>query len=166
MKAKTHLWSSLAVGAALGFATRSPAAIGGALIGGFAIDADHLIDQLWSIAVAAQVKARSVNASDAEKTGPGNSSRVTTWLRQLFRRRPLLRLPLIFHSYELLLIAGGLLAFDRTPFIAGLVIGYALHLSLDLTRHHHEFRSPLFYLLSYRMARGFRRELLIKPEYL
>jgi len=54
----------------------------------------------------------------------------------------------------------------RTPFTTGLVAGYLLHIALDLIRHHHEFRSPLFYLISYRLARGFRRERLIKPEYL
>ena len=53
-----------------------------------------------------------------------------------------------------------------TPFLIGLLIGYVLHLALDMMRHHHEFRSPLFYLLTYRLTRRFRRDQLIKPEYL
>jgi hypothetical protein len=54
----------------------------------------------------------------------------------------------------------------RTPFLIGLLSGYLLHLSLDMIRHHREFRSPLFYLLSYRMAQRFQRDRLIKTEYL
>jgi len=53
----------------------------------------------------------------------------------------------------------------RTPFVIGLLSGYALHIALDLSRHHHEFRSPLFYLLLYRLTHRFRRDELIKPEY-
>jgi len=47
-----------------------------------------------------------------------------------------------------------------------LMSGYVLHLSLDLLRHHHEFRSPFFYLMSYRLSQGFRRDRLIKADYL
>ena len=91
------------------------------------------------------------------------------WLdsaRDWFRLRKLVRLPLIFHSYELLTVAIVAAVILRTPAILGLVTGYALHLTLDLIRHHHEFLSPAFYLLSYRLTVGFRRDRLIKPEYL
>ncbi len=54
----------------------------------------------------------------------------------------------------------------RTPFLIGLLPGYLLHISLDLIRHHHEFSSPLFYLFSYRLGQRFRRDQLIKSEYL
>jgi hypothetical protein len=54
----------------------------------------------------------------------------------------------------------------RTPFLIGLLSGYVLHLSLDMLRHHYEFRSPFFYLLSYRLFHGFRRDQLIKTDYL
>jgi hypothetical protein len=82
------------------------------------------------------------------------------------RPRKLLRLPLVFHSYELLALITILTLCFRTPFLIGLLSGYLLHISLDLMRHHHEFRSPFFYMLSYRLMRGFRRDQLIKPEHL
>jgi hypothetical protein len=84
----------------------------------------------------------------------------------ILRPRKLVRLPLVFHSYELLVVIGCLTVALRTPFLIGILVGYVLHLVLDLMRHHHEFRSPLFYLLSYRLKQRFRRDQLIKPEYL
>ena len=155
MKAKHHFFSSLAAGGALYYVTGSGTALAGSMLGGFFIDGDHFIDQLWSIyrhapyleGAAVVDKSHSIAA-------------------RYLRRRKLVRLPLIFHSYELLAALVILAANLRTHFMIGLVAGYALHLSLDLLRHHHEFRSPLFYLLVYRMAQGFRRERLIKPEFL
>ena len=155
MKAKHHFWSSLAAGGALYWATGSSAALGGAMLGGFAIDADHVLDQWWSIRKGADV------ASPESGGWPAQSL-----YARYFRRRKLLRLPLLFHSYELLAVLILLTSSLHTPFFIGLLSGYVLHLSLDVIRHHHEFASPLFYSLSYRMARGFRRDLLIKPEYL
>ncbi|HWO02912.1 MAG TPA: hypothetical protein VNS63_26960, partial [Blastocatellia bacterium] len=87
-------------------------------------------------------------------------------VRRYLQRRKLVRLPLIFHSYELLVVLIAWTANTGTPFLVGLLSGYVLHLALDLIRHHREFVSPLFYSLSYRLAHGFRRERLIKPEYL
>ena len=84
----------------------------------------------------------------------------------LLRPRKLVRLPIIFHSYELLALIAVATFVLRTPFLIGLLTGYVLHLTLDLVRHHHEFRSPLFYLLTYRLRWGFRRDQLIKSEYL
>jgi xanthine/uracil permease len=78
----------------------------------------------------------------------------------------LIRMPLIFHSYELLAAAILVAAMVRTALLLGIVAGYALHIALDMIRHQHEFRSPLFYLLLYRLRFGFRRDRLIKPEYL
>jgi len=83
-----------------------------------------------------------------------------------FRKRKLIRLPLIFHSLELLTAAVLLATIIRTPLLVGLVTGYALHITLDFIRHRHEFRSQFFYLLLYRLRVGFRRDRLIKPEYL
>jgi len=155
MKAKHHFWSSLAAGGVLYWATGSAAAFGGAMLGGFAIDADHVLDQLWSIRRgAAPLGSASVNR-------PRQSL-----YDRYFRRRKLVRLPLLFHSYELLAVLIGLTATLRTPLLIGLLSGYVLHLSMDVARHHHEFLSPFFYSLSYRMVRGFQRDRLIRPEYL
>ena len=88
------------------------------------------------------------------------------FVERYFFRRKLLRLPLIFHSYELLCVLAAATLLLRTPFLIGLLAGYVLHLSLDLARHYYEFQSPFFYLITYRLSRGFRRERLIKPEYL
>src|SRR6185503_15595956 len=98
MKAKHHFWSSLAAGGALYWATGSSAALAGSLLGGFFIDSDHIFDQLWSIRKGAPLTKNraSIEFSDDKKWG------VRWWADSYFRRRKLLRLPLIFHSFELL----------------------------------------------------------------
>ena len=161
MKAKHHFWSSLAAGGALYWATGSGAALAGAMVGGFLIDSDHVIDQLWSIRHGAPLRGeqRARNGNTATRGARG-------WLINRLRPRKLLRLPLIFHSYELLSVLAIATAYLRTPFLIGLLSGYVLHLSLDMLRHHHEFNSPFFYLISYRLFHRFRRDQLIKPDYL
>jgi hypothetical protein len=158
MKAKHHFWSSLVMGSALYWATGSSVAFAGSMLGGFFIDSDHIIDQLWSISKGAPLVGKSASNK------PGNSA--PGWVARLFARRKLVRLPLVFHSFELLAALIILTAYLRTPFLIGLASGYALHISLDLVRHYHEFRSPFFYLLLYRSSQGFRRDRLVKPEYL
>ncbi len=161
MKTKHHFWSSLVTGGALYWATGSPSALAGAMAGGFLIDADHIFDQMWSISHGAPY----LEAAKGESLNSGPESARGLMARYV-RRRKLVRLPLIFHSYELLILTSILAVFIHSPFLVGVAVGYILHLSLDLIRHHHEFRSPLFYLVSYRLAHGFRRDKLIKPEYL
>ncbi|PYT09638.1 MAG: hypothetical protein DMF60_02165 [Acidobacteria bacterium] len=161
MKPKHHFWSSLAAGGALYWATGSSASLAGAMIGGFLIDSDHIIDQLWSIRHGAPLRRPVEDRPGRVKTAGMRASLVDR-----LRPRKLLRLPLIFHSYELLAAVAILTLNLSTPFLFGLLSGYVLHLSLDMMRHQHEFRSPLFYLLSYRLSNGFRRDRLIKPEYL
>jgi hypothetical protein len=159
MKAKHHFWSSLAAGGALYWATGSATALAGSMVGGFLIDSDHVIDQLWSIRHKAPFR-KQPSTDDLRTRTRGN------WLANILRPRRLVRLPLVFHSYELLSMLILLTVVLRTPFLIGLLTGYILHLALDMIRHHHEFRSPLFYLLSYRLRHRFRRDELIKPEYL
>ena len=161
MKAKHHFWSSLAAGGALYWATGAGEALVGTMIGGFLIDADHILDQLWSIHRSAPYNRKP--ADDVKAGEPGGAR---AWIRRYVRRRKLLRLPLVFHSLELLIALSVITAISPAPFMIGLITGQALHLSLDFYRHYREFRSPLFYLLSYRMVHGFRRDRLIKPEYL
>jgi hypothetical protein len=161
MKAKHHFWSSLAAGGALYFATGSGAALAGAMAGGFLIDSDHVIDQLWSIRHGAPFR-RKEREGDCSVATPG----LRAWMMHQLRPRKLLRLPLIFHSYELLAAIAIMTVYLRRPFLIGLLSGYVLHLSLDMLRHHHEFRSPFFYLISYRLFHGFRRDQLIKADYL
>jgi hypothetical protein len=163
MKAKHHFWTSLAAGGALYWATGSGTALAGSMIGGFVIDADHIVDQLWSIRHGAPFRREPADHGTGRNSTAGG---IRAWLVKRLRPRKLLRLPLIFHSYELLALITVLTLNSRTPFLIGLLSGYVLHLGLDMNRHHHEFRSPLFYLLSYRLAQGFRRDQLIKPEYL
>lgn len=159
MKAKHHFFSSLALGGALYYFTGDAASLAGAMTGGFLIDADHAIDQLWAIARRAPLM-KKIKEGDIEKRG------LRAWSTRYIRRRKLVRLPLVFHSYELLIALSIMAIITRGPFLTGLVVGYALHLALDIIRHHHEFRSPLFYLLLYRLVHRFRRERLIKSEYL
>jgi hypothetical protein len=161
MKPRHHFWSSLAAGGVLYWATGSSASLAGAMLGGYLIDADHIIDQLWSIRHGAPLR-RPVK----HRSGTLKAAGMRAWLADRVRPRKLLRLPLIFHSYELLAVVALLTLGLSTPFLLGLLTGYVLHLSLDMLRHHHEFRSPLFYLLTYRLSRRFRRDQLIKPEYL
>ena len=160
MKAKHHFWSSLVTGGALYWATGSVAALTGSMIGGFLIDSDHLIDQIWSIRYGAPLRRPPSEHIDQR---PGNP---VSWAMNFLRPRKLLRLPLVFHSYELLALISIITIVLRTPFLIGLLTGYVLHLALDMMRHHHEFTSPFFYLISYRLWRGFRRDVLIKREYL
>jgi hypothetical protein len=159
MKAKHHFWSSLAAGGALYFFSGNVSSLAGAMIGGFLIDSDHAIDQLWAIARRAPLM-KKVKEDGSKGRG------LRSWWTRYIRRRKLVRLPLIFHSYELLAALLITAVIIRAPFLTGFVAGYALHLALDIIRHHHEFRSPLFYLLLYRLAHGFRREELIKRDYL
>jgi hypothetical protein len=161
MKAKHHFWSSLAAGGALYWVTGSGAALAGTMVGGFLIDFDHIVDQLWSIRHGAPFR-KQLNSDDVVRAAGSGRDRLANRLRP----RKLLRLPLIFHSYELLAAIAVATFYLRTPFMIGLSSGYVLHLSLDLIRHHHEFRSPFFYLISYRFSKGFRRDRLIKPNYL
>jgi len=159
MKAKHHFWSSLAVGGALYWSSGSASSLAGAMIGGFLIDSDHLIDQMWAVHLGApHMRGKAEGARTGITARP--------WFERYVKRRKLLRMPLIFHSYELLVALTAIAVSVRSPFLIGLGAGYALHLALDLGRHHHEFRSPLFYLLIYRMALGFERKKLIKPDYL
>ena len=160
MKPKHHFWSSVVTGGALYWATGSVSAFAGAMIGGFLIDSDHIIDQMWSIRCGAPFRRPQ---RDGIESRPGSKM---SWVMNLLRPRKLLRLPLVFHSYELLVLIIIIAAVLRTPFLIGLLAGYVLHLSLDMLRHHHEFNSPFFYLISYRRAQGFRRDCLIKREYL
>jgi hypothetical protein len=159
MKAKHHFWSSIAVGGFAYFILHSPAAFFGTLVGGFFIDADHVVDQLWSIYEGAP-HTRKSSALASQQQG------VRGWMARYIRRRKLVRLPLIFHSYELLIVLTTLAISLQTPLIIGLLVGYALHLALDIYKHHHEFRSALFYSILYRLAKGFRRDRMIRHEYL
>ncbi len=159
VKAKHHFITSLAAGSALYLLTDSMSSFWGAMIGGFLIDADHVIDQLWAIQSDAPYTTK--RAAEMAKRHDWQG-----FIARYIRRRKLLRLPLIFHSYELLAALTILAFYLRSTFLLGLVIGYALHLALDMWRHLHEFRSPFFYALLYRVVHGFRRERLIKEKYL
>ncbi|HKY04117.1 MAG TPA: hypothetical protein VJQ56_04460, partial [Blastocatellia bacterium] len=143
MKAKHHFWSSALAGGGLYLVTGSSAAIAGAMVGGFLIDADHVLDQMWSIYRGAPFMRRP-KANDSDRA-PGGFKGL---YKRFVRRRKLVRLPLIFHSYELFAVLVLLSVFAPTPFRTGLVAGYALHIALDFIRHRHEFRSPFFYSIS------------------
>jgi hypothetical protein len=164
MKVRTHLWTSVALGGGLWFVTGSSSALVGAVTGGVLIDADHVFDQIWSIRHGAPYRKSGRQPQELGDSVSGKS--FLNSAKDWFRMRKLVRLPLIFHSYELLTVVILAAAIVRTPGMLGLVMGYTLHLALDLIRHHHEFLSPAFYLLSYRLKVGFRRDRLIKPEYL
>lgn len=159
MKAKHHFWTSLVAGSLLSLVTKSSQPLWGAMIGGFLIDADHIIDQFWSILQGAP-HTSSLSAQEAKQDGWRG------FFARYFRRRKLIRMPLIFHSYELLVALAVFSFYFRSLFLFGFVTGYALHLALDMWRHLHEFRSPFFYALLFRIFHGFRRERLIKEKYL
>lgn len=161
MKAKHHFWSSALAGGGLYLATGSSAAIAGAMIGGFLIDADHIFDQAWSIYLGAPYLSNP-KTNDAS-TAPGAFE---VLVARFARRRKLIRLPLVFHSYEMFTALILITVSAPTPFTMGLTVGYALHITLDFIRHGHEFRSPFFYSIAYRLMRGFRRDRLIKPGYM
>src|SRR5262249_19441758 len=112
MKVRTHLWTSIAAGGGLWWATGSSMALVGAVI-----DGDHLLDHFWSIrygAPYARAKPAGAAPADAANSPPVQSS--SDW----WRRRKLVRLPLIFHSYELLVAALILAGIARTPLVVGI----------------------------------------------
>src|SRR2546425_12183756 len=129
MKAKHHFWSSLAAGGALYWATGSGAALAGTMLGGFVIDADHIIDQWWSIRHGAPFRR---NPESANTAGSSSAGAIRAWLADRLRPRKLLRLPLVFHSYELVAAITVTTLTFRTPFLIGLLSGYVLHLALDM----------------------------------
>jgi hypothetical protein len=159
VKAKHHFWSSLAIGGVFYLSTQSFTAFAGTMLGGFFIDADHVVDQLWSIYHRAP-HTKKASALAAEQKG------FKGWIARYVHRRKLTRLPLIFHSYELMMVLSVCTLIWRTPFFTGLLAGYVLHILLDLYRHYTEFRSLFFYSIFFRMAKAFRRDSLIKSEYL
>src|SRR5215471_2366709 len=126
MKAKHHFWSSLVTGGALYWATGSISALTGSMVGGFLIDSDHLIDQIWSMRCGAPFRRPPSERADQRLASPAR------WAINFLRPRKLLRLPLVFHSYELLALITVITIVFRTPFLIGLLTGYVLHLALDL----------------------------------
>lgn len=160
MKLKHHFWSSLALGGALSAATHSWLPLAGTMVGGVLIDSDHVIDHVWSVARGYPYMYRSRIWLNKK-----NESAFWRKVGPYVVRRKLRRLPLVFHSYELLTLTVVATALFHSPFLIGFTSGYLLHVFLDFVRHRHEFSSPLFYLLSYRLAHGFRRDKLIKPEH-
>ena len=76
MKAKHHFWSSLVAGGALYWVTGSSVALAGSMLGGFFIDSDHVIDQLWSIVKGAPLMKESASNKAGERIRAGGS-RVT-----------------------------------------------------------------------------------------
>jgi hypothetical protein len=99
------------------------------MLGGYLIDADHIIDQLWSIRHGAPLR-RPVK----HRSGMLKAAGTRAWLADQVRPRKLLRLPLILHSYELLAAVAVLTLALSTPFLLGLLTGYVLHLALDMLR--------------------------------
>lgn len=159
MKAKDHLWTSVLAGSCLYIINGSMLSIIGALAGGFLIDADHVLDQLWSIRQGSPHMRKNTGTTVAKH-------KFAYFYSRFIKRRKLVRLPLIFHGYEYAILLSFLLLKIQTPFFTGFVVGYCLHLVLDLYRHFHELNSPLFYSIIYRSVFGFKRERLVKAEYL
>ncbi|HYM00593.1 MAG TPA: hypothetical protein VEZ90_16680, partial [Blastocatellia bacterium] len=132
MKVKHHFWSSLVLGGAMSVAAHSTSPLAGAMIGGFVIDSDHVIDHIWSIAHGyPYMKSSRGRAAKWKERG-----KPWSFLAPLVLRRKLIRLPLLLHSYELLVITIAVAVGVHSPFLIALAAGYALHLTLDFIRHH------------------------------
>ena len=69
MKAKHHFWSSVVTGGVLYWATGSVTAFTGAIIGGFLIDSDHIIDQMWSIRYGAPFRRPERDGMESRPKG-------------------------------------------------------------------------------------------------
>ena len=77
MKAKHHFWTSLVAGSLLSLVTKSSQPLWGAMIGGFLIDADHIIDQFWSILQGAP-HTSNLSAQEAKQDGWRGFARSTS----------------------------------------------------------------------------------------
>src|SRR5215467_10833610 len=125
MKVRTHLWTSIALGSGLWLVTGSSSALVGAIAGGVLIDADHVFDQFWSIRGGAPYRRPGKEATELRDAESSISSGIASTksgpppVRDWFRLRKLVRLPLIFHSYELLIVVIVAAAILRTPVMLG-----------------------------------------------
>lgn len=92
-------------------------------------------------------------------------------LKQFFdvcHNMKLSKLYLVFHSYEiipLLFLAGVLTGWNGLTI--GMTTGFILHLLLDELINKKKYAGkPLFYFFTYRLIKGFRRELLASPPHM
>ncbi len=76
------------------------------------------------------------------------------------------KLYLVLHSYEivpLLFLIFHLIGWNN--FTIGITTGYILHLTVDQFTNMRDFAcKPLFYFFTYRLSKGFKRELLVKGK--
>jgi hypothetical protein len=111
MKAKHHFLVVTSHRRSALLATGSVSALAGSLIGGFLIDSDHIIDQIWSMRYGAPLR-QPPSQHVEHRTG-----KPVSWAMSFLRPRKLLRLPLVFHSYELLALITIITIVLRTPLL-------------------------------------------------
>lgn len=70
------------------------------------------------------------------------------------------RIVFALHSHELLAVLAGVALLTRIPAVAGLALGFGVHLLLDEIGNRRPTRGhaihPLFYFIVFRASRGFR----------
>ena len=139
MKPSVHVSTSAMLAAALYAYSRSVPTAVSCLVSGVLIDLDHVVDfHLFS----------------------GERFSLTNFFSWCNESR-WQRITLIFHSYELFGILCAVAYYLDNAVLRGIVWGAGLHLLLDQLGNPRTVRlSPWFYLLGYRIAKGFRRDKL------
>ena len=139
MKTSVHISTSALLTAAVYAYSRSFPEAASCLVSGVLIDLDHVIDFLLF---------------SGERFSP---MKFYSWCTVGCWQR----ITLIFHSYELFGILCVVAYYLDIVVLWGMVWGAGLHLLLDQLGNIRTFRlSPWFYLLGYRIAKGFRRDKL------
>jgi hypothetical protein len=139
MKTSVHISASALLAVAVYAYSRSAPEAASCLVGGVLIDLDHVVDfHLFS----------------GERFTLAN---FFSWYNEDRWRK----ITLVFHSYELFVILCAVAYYLDSAVLRGMVWGAGLHLLLDQLANPGRVRlSPWFYLMGYRIAKGFRRDRL------
>jgi hypothetical protein len=144
MKTSVHVSTSAMLAAAVYAYSRSVPEAACCLVSGVLIDLDHVVDfHLFS----------------GERFTLAN---FFSWCNESRWQK----ITLIFHSYELFGILCVVAFYLDSAVLRGILWGAGLHLLLDQLANPGRVRlSPWFYLLGYRIAKGFRRDKMeLSPE--
>lgn len=145
MTVKTHTTSSAILALSIYALSNSWVMALSALFSGIFIDLDHLIDFI----IFSREKFSFKNLFEWC---------YLRWKKSIFP----------FHSYELYLVVFIVNIYLTNTIITGILLGTGLHLLLDQIGNRYCLSRyairPLFYFITYRALRGFRKDLLMKKK--
>ena len=140
MKAKAHVYASLAAGGAAYAATASPPVAISCLLSGIFLDVDHLLDFYLLSGERFTVKGFISWCDDVRWT----------------------RIYLFLHSYELYLLLALAARLLASEVLTGILLGAGLHLAMDQAGNVR--LNKWFYFLTFRYRSGFKKALLLRER--